>query len=201
LADYPGSCVLREVEPPRRFARSHFDPPPNAAQVSLYPCGEREGSGYRESSSDADAQWYWIEPVPSRDSTEMENLVVSKSLEFVGRIEQQLAMDSDEAADPESVTPTSSAVGTCLTFAEQLAPHVALAPQLKAAAFAEDEGGISLVLQSLVTDRRLNYRIPPQGDRVTVIQIDERMEAKSTTISFSDRAATRELAKWVTTRV
>jgi hypothetical protein len=72
---------------------------------------------------------------------------------------------------------------------------------LKAGAFVEDEGGISLVLQSLVTDRRLTYRISPQGDRVTVIQIDEGMEAKTTTVSSDDRAKTRELAKWVTTRV
>ncbi|MDM8007417.1 MAG: hypothetical protein QUV05_14860 [Phycisphaerae bacterium] len=99
------------------------------------------------------------------------------------------------------MAPTSSAIGICRALVQRLAPHVALARQLKAGAFVEDEGGISLVLQSLVTDRRLTYRISPQGDRVTVIQIDEGMEAKTTTVSSDDRAKTRELAKWVTTRV
>jgi hypothetical protein len=141
------------------------------------------------------------EAVCQSDSVDVGQVVDKESRELVARVVRQLAVDPDEADDPERVAPTSSAVRTCLTFTERLAPHVALAPQLKVAAFVEDEGGISLVLQSLVTDRRLSYRIPPEGDRVTVIQIDERMDAKSTTVSLSDRAATRELAKWVRTRV
>jgi hypothetical protein len=126
--------------------------------------------------------------------------VNSESGEMVARIEQQLAADAEYAADSQSAVPTKAAKDICLTLAERLAPHVVLAPQLKAGAFVEDEGGISLVLQSLVTDRRVNYRIPRQGGSLTVIQIDERMVAKSTTVSLDDRSATREFAKWVTTR-
>ena len=48
---------------------------------------------------------------------------------------------------------------------------------LSAIKSAEDEGGISLVLQSLTTDRRLNCRIAPDGSTCSAIRIDERMEA------------------------
>lgn len=135
------------------------------------------------------------------DVVDVGGVLAQECLELAARIDHQLASDSGKAAGTESMAPTSSAIGTCRAFVQRLAPHIALAPQLKVGAFVEDEGGISLVLQSLVTDRRLNYRIPPQGDHVTVIQIDERMQAKSMSLSVDDRAAIRELAKWVTTRV
>ncbi len=122
------------------------------------------------------------------------------SAELVERIEFKLKEDRAEAEISEDTAPSPGAVDVCLSLARRVAPHIALAPRLKWAAFTEDDGGISLVLQSLVTDRRLNCRIAPDGSIVSVIRIDESMQADSMRVLLTDANVPRELAGWVTKR-
>jgi hypothetical protein len=129
------------------------------------------------------------------------SMVDRRSRELVERIELKLLEDREEADCSGDTAPTARAFHTCLSLAQRLAPHVALAPRLKSGAFTEDNGGVSLVLQSLVTDRRLNCRIAPDGVAVSAIRIDERMRASSAPVALNDPNVPKELAEWVTSRV
>lgn len=135
------------------------------------------------------------------DVFDFERLVERESREFIERIEMKLIDDREEADVGDDVAPSHAAVQMCLDLARRLAPHVVLAPQVKSGAFSEDNGGISLVLQSLVTDRRLDVQITPEGTVLSAIRIDEHMQADSVTVSLNDPNAPRELAEWVTSRV
>lgn len=143
----------------------------------------------------------WPETLHSNEMVDFENLVDRRASQLVERIKQKLMEDSAHARGSEDVTPSETAIATCLALARRLAPHVALAPHLKSGAFTEDGGGISLVLQSLVTDRRLNCRVTADGSAVSAIRIDECMEAECHAISLDDPNAARELAEWVTKSV
>lgn len=134
------------------------------------------------------------------DLAEYNGLVSRQSRRLVEQIECKLTNDREECRQDNEIGPTSRAFQVCVRIAQRLAPHVALAPQLKFGAFTEDDGGVSLVLQSLITDRRLNCRIPPEGAPLTAIRIDEHMGAESLEFSLTDRNAPRELAEWVTKR-
>ena len=137
----------------------------------------------------------------SRLSADFQRLVDQESHELVERIELKLAEDREDADRTEDVAPSEAAAQVCLQLARRLAPHLALAPQLKAGAFTEDDGGVSLVFQSLVTDRRLSCRIPPDGTHISAIRIDEGMRADRGPVLVSHPDAPRELAEWVTKRV
>jgi len=132
---------------------------------------------------------------------DFDKLVEQNTRELVERIELKLLEDREEADCSGDTAPTARAFHTCLSLAQRLAPHVALAPRLKSGAFTEDNGGVSLVLQSLVTDRRLNCRIAPDGVAVSAIRIDERMRASSAPVALNDPNVPKELAEWVTSRV
>lgn len=134
------------------------------------------------------------------DAASFQQLVDREASELVERIELKLAEDEEEALLSDDVAPAPNAVQACLRLARRFAPHVALAPRLKSGAFTEDDGGISLVFQSLVTDRRVTCRIDPRGTRVSAIRIDEGMRADSPVMSLDNRDAPRELAEWVTKR-
>jgi len=144
------------------------------------------------------------ERVPTEDLREMvdfQKLVDQRSCKLVERIELKLAEDREEADFGDDVAPTQRAAEACLRLAQRLAPHIALAPRLKSGAFTDDDGGVSLVLQSLVTDRRVSCRVPPGGTDITVIRVDESMQADTIPITLDDPSAPRELAAWVTKRV
>jgi hypothetical protein len=118
---------------------------------------------------------------------------------LVEQVECKLEEDRGDAEREAETPPSPAAVDACLSLAKHLAPHLALAIRLKWGAFTEEDGGISLVVQSLVTDRRLNCRIGSDGSSVSTIRIDEHMHAETTAISVDD-AKPKELAAWVTSR-
>jgi hypothetical protein len=151
---------------------------------------------YRRHDTGESSEYSNADRVP--EPFDFESFVRRASRKFVERIERKLVDDREEADD---VAPTPAAVQTCSDLARRLAPHVVLAPQLKSGAFTEDNGGISLVLQSLVTDRRLDVRIAPEGTVLSAIRIDERLQADSIALSVNDPNAPKELAEWVTSRV
>ena len=119
---------------------------------------------------------------------------------FVDRISGDLAEDVEEAAENGEVVPTEAAQAMCLRVARLISGDIVLAPRLKYAAFSEESGGVSLVLQSLITDRRVNYRISPEGVTVSVIAVDECMATTTNELSSHDESDLRGKAKWVRSR-
>lgn len=127
--------------------------------------------------------------------------VRNEALKFQDKIEYRLHQDIREAQASNEITPNPTAVKTCLGLVREFAPHAVLAPRLKSGVFAEESGDLSFVLQSLVTDRRLTFRISNDGEIVFAIRIDEHMKADSLPLKLCDSNALRELAEWVTTRI
>lgn len=84
-----------------------------------------------------------------------------------------------------------------MSLARALAPFLMSSPSFNSAAFAEDDGCVALVVQSLATGRRLTCRVSADGKTVRVIRIDERMKSEVSDFSLGDNGAPRELAAWV----
>lgn len=119
---------------------------------------------------------------------------------FFDRIRDHLDQDVEDAADAGERAPSKAVRETCLSLARYVARIAVLDPLLKAAAFSEDDGGIAFVLQSLVTDRRLDFRLHENGDQIKAIMIDENMKSTSVEFAPDDTDRARELTEWVTRR-
>ncbi len=116
-------------------------------------------------------------------------------------IEASLREDREEALLDGEVGASESAVVVCRRITIQIADTLAAPPSgFKWAVFGEDEGGVSLVLWSSVTDRRVDFRISADGLRISAVYIDEKLKAKSIDLALHDRRAVRESAAWVRTR-
>lgn len=133
------------------------------------------------------------------DLARVDELVRDGTLELQRRIRRHLEEDAEDAVASGEVATPQPAFAACLRLGERLAPHLVLAPGLKYAAFTE-EGVVGLVLQSLVTDRRLTCRFTPDGRKMMVLRISERMKTVQSTIAVDDGNVPRELAEWVIKR-
>ena len=91
------------------------------------------------------------------------------------------------------------AVDRCKRIATHIQEWLAPSSGLKWAAFGEETGSVSLVLRSVVTDRRVDFRISPDGLKVSAICIDAELAATLVPIALDDRNALRERAAWVHT--
>ena len=119
---------------------------------------------------------------------------------LVQTIQEKLDQDRDEALEYGEEPPSQQSIKVCLQLSNLFAPHLAFLPGIKWGAFTEDSGGISLVLQSLVSDRRLNCRIAPDGVTISALKIDEHMIAKASEVLLDNKNTWRELTEWVTSR-
>lgn len=150
------------------------------------------------------AWFYFLEDFPTaveterREEAELAKMLADRSRDLTSRVAAQLSQDQEADSD---IVPTPAACQTCERLMNRLAPHVALAPRLKVAAFTEDNAGVSLILQSLVTDRRVNLRISPDGTSTCAILTDERMETQVRQVRENEPQLPRELAAWVTSRL
>lgn len=136
----------------------------------------------------------------SAGGVDVDSLLREAKEELPRRIRINLAEDMEDAVASGEIGPTNDAVEACLRLAERVAPHVALAPRLKCAAFVEGNGVVALVLQSLVTDRRLTCRFAADGLTMVIYRIDEGMEADQEVMRTDAANAPRELGEWVTKR-
>ncbi len=68
---------------------------------------------------------------------------------------------------------------------------------MKYAAFVEEEGGISVTFQSVVTDRRVNFRISRDGSSLTIVSVDSDGRADSNPTHFNDIRLVRNWAEWL----
>lgn len=137
------------------------------------------------------------EPV---DTVDLHALVPDGVSAFVDRIQYDLDDAIQDARETGEPAPTKAAYEACLRLARRVAPLAALAPRLKRAAFTEETGAVSLVLQSLVTDRRVDFRIAVDGRVIDALRIDENMHPESFAFSVDQSHSPRELARWVTNR-
>lgn len=71
---------------------------------------------------------------------------------------------------------------------------------LKTAVFIDDDGGVSFVSQSLATNRRLEYKIPPSANLVKTCVISEKGNLTWGDKKLSDLDLFRANAKWLTAR-
>ena len=145
-------------------------------------------------------------PPPSSLATYAPSIVnVSTLLEqarsaFVGRIRTNLEQDRRDAAETDDAAPSDPAGRACLSLAKLVAPCVALATELKWAAFTEETGAVSLVLQSALMDRRVNFCISANGTNVSCIRIDESMKSAQFDVRLDDANTVEEMARWVAGR-
>jgi hypothetical protein len=82
-----------------------------------------------------------------------------------------------------------------LSVLSQLLGFVTIVPGLKCGALLLDNGDISLVLQSLKTNRRINFKISSNTEEIIVI--DEKMGTYICHISIDNEEKIRELLRWV----
>lgn len=134
------------------------------------------------------------------DAVDLPELLENADLAFVKRIRANLEQDRRDAADSGDALPSEPGIQACLSLAELVAPCVALAAKLKWAAFTEETGAVSLVLQSAVTDRRVNFCISADGTNASCIRIDEFMKSEQIDVRLDDANTVRELARWVARR-
>lgn len=139
-------------------------------------------------------------PTDASDSVDLPRLREQAVSAFVERIHKNLSDDRNDAAETGDATPSEPAARTCLSLAEMVAPRAALAPALKWAAFTEETGAVSFILQSALTDRRVNFCISADGTNVSFIRIDESMKSEQFDVRLDDANTVRELARWVTRR-
>lgn len=141
-----------------------------------------------------------VEPADAQDCVEVPGLLSKSVAAFVERVKEDLRQDCQDAITDGDPVASRRACDTCLSFARLLAPHVALSPRLKWAAFCEDAGAVSLVLQSLVTNRRLNCTVSADGTRIRVIRTHERTISEDLPSLSADVRVARELGGWVANR-
>ena len=108
-------------------------------------------------------------------------------------IEISLREDREEALQHGEVCANDGAVEACKEIATFLGTR--LDPPMKWAAFGEDGGGVTLVLR--LRDRRVDFRISPNGRNVKLISIDEHMKALTGSFRADNYDSLETQAWWV----
>ena len=116
---------------------------------------------------------------------------------FINNVELDIAEDVEAARSEGEPDPTTDAIATCRWIAGLIAPLMSDAPRLKSAAFTQENGGISFVIQSLSTRRRVEFRIPPEENNISTIKVDENLGLERRVVGKNQPDALLELAKWV----
>jgi len=85
----------------------------------------------------------------------------------------------------------------CTSFYERMSTSLVFSSDLKNAIFVEGDGDVSLIIQSLLTNRRVNCSFFNSKNRCHVFCIDENMKCSTRTIDGSSMTEPREIAAWV----
>lgn len=119
---------------------------------------------------------------------------------FRERIKQNVRVDVGDKREEGGTLPRSAATKACFRAAKIIAPTLVSASRLKAAAFLEEDGAICIVLQSLMTDRRLSCTLRSGSSAISVVQVDEQMRTETCDVRDNDRQTLKGLARWVIRR-
>lgn len=112
-------------------------------------------------------------------------------------IEDMLYQDRNEANREGESGVTDAAITACKRLACHIVDSLADRAGFRWAAFGEDSGSASLVLQSDVSGRRVDFRISPEGRDIAVISIDNELHTSTVRLVFDDHMKIRERAAWV----
>ena len=115
--------------------------------------------------------------------------------EFVDTIKKHLRESVRDAAIGGVPPPVGPAIDTCMSLARCVADIVDLHPEVKGAAFLDDDGVVSLVVSTGA--RRVNYSMSADGKRIHMHQIDEKMNSQTTDVTIKDADTLRQKAEWV----
>lgn len=150
---------------------------------------------------DASAEVTFELPWPMKEEREDEAnipvLLTQEVLDILDEIESTLLEDRKEGLLHGEVCASDPALATCRRLAVKIAPWLVRSSGRKWAAFGEDTGGVSLALRSVLTNRRVDYRISADGLDISAVYIDENLSAKSVPLDLDDRTSLRESAAWV----
>ena len=152
----------------------------------------------RSNSIDQSLSSTRAQPSESLDTEELDTLLPGSVSAFVERIQSDLDDDIRDARDTDEPAPSKAACDACIRLARCVACKVVLTMDLKSAAFTEDDGAVSLGIQSLITKRRVDFLIAVTGTSVIATQIDESMQIRSYRFSTDNLEETRRLSGWVT---
>lgn len=117
--------------------------------------------------------------------------------QFIDRISQDLDDDCSDTHASDAVALSDQTRSACLGLATKLAATMALKPSLNYAAFLEEEGGISLVIQSKLSASRVNFRIPPDGLQITIVSVNSTGQARTTLAHIHEIAELQRWVEWV----
>ena len=129
---------------------------------------------------------------------DFEERLVERAKALVDDIKSSLHEDVRDSDLDKSDIPWRSAINACVELSAKLSLFIADHPEVKSAAFVDEGGGVSLVLQSIETKRRVNFLIEPNGLAANVCQLDEALAITHSRVELMDSKATRECAEWVT---
>jgi len=97
-------------------------------------------------------------------------------MNLINQIKNKLYEDIIECREYHEKEPTKQAIDICLYLTNYFSNHHWVERDIKLGVFIEDTGGISFVLQSIKTDKRINFRINNTGKNVTIITVDKNMK-------------------------
>ena len=153
-----------------------------------------------DASAEGTLDELWPEKHQRSHAADIPGLLTQEVLDILDAIESSLLEDRDEALLHGEVCASEPGIATCRRIAIKIAPWLAPSSGLKWAAFGEDTGGVSLVLRSVITDRRVDFTISADGLRISAVSIDENLTARSVPLGVDDRSSLRENAAWVHSR-
>lgn len=119
---------------------------------------------------------------------------------FVQTIEQNIAEDFADVVREGGTVPTQRTIDACVSVASKLSGFVAMESTLKYAAFVEESGGISLVIQSEHPGRRVNFRVSPDGRQIAVVAVTSQGHASTNPVRIDDAETLRGWVEWLRKR-
>jgi hypothetical protein len=106
--------------------------------------------------------------------------------------------DAVEAARAEGeAIPERAAIETCKRVARLVIPHVVGYENLRLAAFHDEDGAVSLVLQPVGVRKRLTFEVSADGRQVERVRIDESLKIERTRFSIGALVDVAESVRWL----
>lgn len=116
----------------------------------------------------------------------------------LARIREDLIETTNLAIAEGDRPPTPAAKKGCEELARSILPILSGFDDLAIAVFDEDEGRVSLVVQSLEVDRRVAFEILADGTDVLIVTTDEALNIQRSLFPLSRVDLLEESARWVT---
>lgn len=117
---------------------------------------------------------------------------------ILDEVEATLLEDREEGVLHGEMCAGDAAVATCKCIAIHVASWIILgSPNVRWAAFGEDGGGACFVLRSIASNRRVDFRISPDGKSITAIRVNEHLVTESLHLQRNNRRQFQEIAAWV----